>query len=93
MLVEQVNKEQKFATDFIHCSQNRTKVKFLIRCWKCKKVSKGKTRGFDNCRSAYYHLTHHHSGMDRNSYPTRDQCIEYLQKISDMVQVGVLQVA
>ena len=76
---------------FPHCSQNSDKIGMGLFCWKCRESTKGRIKRHDNCKSLYYHLTHHHSGMDRDCYPKRDDCISMLQVISNALELGVIK--
>ena len=82
-----IDKEQ-----FPNCSSNTTEIHGNLHCWKCREERKrGKIKKFDNCRSLFFNLTHHHSGMDKESYPKLEDCIEQLQVISNAIVLGVLR--
>lgn len=75
-----------------HCSKNATKIEGLLFCQKCvEERRRGRNRRFTNCRQLFHHLTICNSGMDLNEYPSRDNCIEMLQVISNAIILGVLK--
>lgn len=81
------NKEQQI----VHCSQDRTIIEGILHCWKCKVQTNRATKKFNNCRSLYFHIVSLHSGIDELTRPTKDECIERLQNISNEIQIGVLK--
>lgn len=77
---------------FPNCSSNTTKIHGNLHCGKCREERrKGIIKRFDNTRSLFYHLMKHHSGMDKESYPKLEDCIEQLQQISNAIVTGVLK--
>ena len=83
----QCNKHQKI----LHCSQNKIIIEGRLFCWKCKAENNKFTKQFNNCKSLYYHLISLHSGTDKETKSTRNNCIERLQNISNEIQLGVLK--
>jgi len=75
----------------VPASQNKIKIIGNLHCWKCKSERKGKFKRFDNCRSLFWHLIKHHSGMDRKSTPTLKVCLDMLDVLSVAVSVGVIK--
>ena len=76
----------------LHCSKNATKVEFMLFCWKCvEERRRGRNRRHRSTRILFHHLTITHSGMDIDEFPSRDQCIEMLQVISNAIILGVLK--
>ena len=77
---------------FPNCSSNTIEIHGNLHCWKCRaERRRGKIKRFDNTRSLFYHLIKHHSGMDKQSYPKLEDCIEQLQIISNAIVLGVLK--
>ena len=70
--------------------ENKIKLNFGIHCPKCKLETKRPVKRFDNYSSIYCHLIFQHSATDKMSQPTRDECIETIQKISNLVLLEVL---
>jgi len=86
-----MSSSQLHSNKLVSCSENKIKLNFGIHCPKCKLETKRQVKRFDNCSSIYYHLIFKHSGTDKMSVPTRNECIETIQKISDFVVLGVLR--
>jgi len=83
---------RKSGLNLPHCSQNSTKMEGKLVCWKCKEArTRGKVKDFDNTKSYYFHLKTKHNDIDRDCYPSIDNCIETLQIISDLISIGVLK--
>jgi len=74
-----------------HCSHSVTELENHIHCWKCITVSNRLSRKFKTCQTLFYHLTLVHSRGDKFISPTRDECIDRLQKISDELIAGELK--
>jgi|APSaa5957512535_1039671.scaffolds.fasta_scaffold12717_2 hypothetical protein len=75
-----------------HCSQNSTKIHRIMYCWKCVEGrKKGGSGSFDNTQSYFFHLKTCHNDLDRNCFPSVDNCIKYLQVLSDLISVRVLR--
>lgn len=75
----------------LHVRYNDIKLKINTRCEKCVFQTNKPTKNFENLRSLYQHLLYHHSGADKTEYPGRDECIERLQVLSDLINLGVLR--
>ena len=75
-----------------HSRHNSDKIQGLLICWKCKEArTRGRAKSFDNCASLYQHLVTNHNDIDRDCYPSIENCIETLQIISDLISIGVLK--
>jgi len=81
----QLNKDS-----IIHCSQNTTEIEGRLFCEKCLGKICNKKK-FKTIKSLYHHYLMCHSGSDKNITPTKDECIDRLQGISNALQVGLLK--
>ena len=78
-----------------HCLEispgaNKIEIEGRIFCQKC--VSDHHTsKTFRTCQSLFYHLTKNHSGRDKMIPPNREECLEQLQVLSDLIVRGVLR--
>jgi len=77
-LVSQIIKDRKLS----HCSNNSTKLSFLLFCPKCRAENNNRVKKWNNIRSLYYHLTAEHQ-YDKTQSPSLDDSISWLQTISD----------
>ena len=80
-----VNQSDINKVSVIHCRNNSIKLEAPLSCKKCLLYDKRFTKKFSSIASLYQHLLYTHSGADRNEYPSRDDCISELQKISDFM--------
>ena len=83
--VVQVNKDSIF-----HCCHDVIEIKGILICEKCPGGIFNKKK-FKTCKSIYFHYVREHSGSDRNVPPSRDDCIERLQGVSNAIQIGLLK--
>jgi len=74
-----------------HVSKNTEPVDFILKCKKCTRQSKLKTKNYKNLKSIYHHYLYSHSRMDKDEYPSRDLCVAELQKLSDSQIQGELK--
>ena len=79
-LFPQIIKDKKFT----HCSNNATKLSFLLFCPKFIAESKNRVKKWDNCRSLYYHLIAEHQ-FDKTLSPSLPDSISWLQSVSDAI--------
>jgi len=75
--------------DFVHCRYNHTILEYPIKCKKCQSNTNQRIKNFYKISSLYQHILYFHSGMDKMEYPVRDDCIQELQKLSDLINSGV----
>ena len=86
----------KVRGEWVHCSQNKIKIKGSLFCLICICNTRGKVKRFDNCKSLFYHYTHNHRTHDENRHienfhPSLKYCLSQLQEISEAIQFGVLK--
>ncbi len=86
----------QLGVDLPHPSQNRIEVQGLLFCLICinaRKNGRIKKKGvngkFSNCRALHSHLVIIHNHQDKDERPTRDQCLELLQTVSDTIVLGI----
>ena len=80
---ESTHNEKK---SFFHCWNNRVKLKKPIQCEKCKLQDHRFTKFFDTISSLYSHIIYKHNGNDKYTIPTKEKCLEKLQKFSDLMR-------
>lgn len=68
-----------------HARKNYIRLAKPIFCLKCKSESNRKVTAIYYIGELYGHYLATHSDLDKNERPTRDYCIEELQKFSDHV--------
>ena len=87
--VSLTNKGQELS--FIPCSKNKIILQEKIKCPKCLQDpdKRRRSKQFTNCRSLFYHLVCAHNGSDENLSPSKLNCIEELQRMSDGITMKV----
>ncbi len=75
----------------VHCRNNRIKLSKPLHCEKCKSQDLRLTKKFETVSSLYSHLICVHNGSDKYEIPTKEDCINQLQKISDSMNGCILK--
>ena len=78
-----------------HCLEvsscaNKITIEGRLFCQKCF-LDHHTSKTFRTCQSLFYHLTKNHSDEDKAMHPSRDECLEQLQVLSDLIVRGVLR--
>ena len=75
-----------------HSRNNSIKIKSYMPCLKCKEAkTRGRKKVFDNCASLYQHLVTNHNEIDRDCYPSLENCVDILQLTSDLISMEFLK--